>query len=262
MEPDLRGESVRWSIVGWIAAAIVVVVGGAYAWFWFAGGSGEPSTELTTPTIAGTDTTLGTTASTRSTTETTVGTTTGASSTGPASFVLDSTRSLASFELDEELRGSPQRVVGTTDQVAGQVRLDITDLSTVEFSEIVINARTFQTDSGQRDRAIRGPVILDSASDEFEFITFSVKSVDGLPDEVVPGDTLELTVTGDLTVKGITNEETFDVSATLVDQENIEGSAGAIISRDRYGIGIPNVPSVANVSDEVALILEFVLTAS
>lgn len=247
----------KWSVVGSIAALVVALGGGAYAWLWFAGGSGEPSTELTTPTIAAPETTGATSETTEATTDTTTG-----ESAGAVAYVLDSTQSVASFELDEELRGSLQRVVGTTNQVAAQVLIDVTDLSTVEFSDIVINARTFETGSGQRDRAIRGPVILDSASDEFELITFSVTSFEGLPAQASPGDTLDFIITGDLTVKGVTNEETLDVMATLVESATIEGSASATISRERYGIGIPNVPSVANVSDDVDLAFEFVLTSS
>ena len=251
----------KWSIVGWMAAVIFVLGGGAYAWLWFAGGSGEPSTDLTTPTIAGSDTTTPAPDTTNAPTATiTPGTT--EEPAGPASFVLDSTRSVARFELDEELRGSPQHVVGVTDQVAGQVLLDPENLTTVEFSEIVVNARTFDTGSAQRDRAIRGPVILNSASDEFEFITFLVTSAEGLPSEVSVGETIELSVTGDLTIRGVTNEETFQVVATLADAATIEGTADTTISRDAYGIGIPNVPSVANVSDEVVLALDFVLSSN
>lgn len=231
--------------------------GGAYAWLWLAGGSGEPSTELTTPTIAAPDTTVAADKTTEATTGTTVG-----EAPGPVAYASTRTQSVASFELDEELRGSPQSVAGATDQVAALIRLDVTDLSTIESSEIVMNARTFETGSAQRDRAIRGRVILDSASDELEFITFSVASVDGLPDQASPGDTLEFTITGDLTIKGATNLETFDVVVALVDTSTMEGSASATISRDRYGIGIPSVPSVANVSDDVAVTLEFVLTSS
>lgn len=94
---------------------------------------------------------------------------------------------------------------------------------------------------------VRGPVILNSASDEFEFITVSVVSVDGLEGSVSPGETVEFTLIGELTIKGSTNEETFDVIVTLVDESTIEGTATAIVSRDNYGIGIPSVPGVANV---------------
>ncbi len=70
--------------------------------------------------------------------------------------------------------------VGTTHEVAGQVRFDPADPSTMELSQMVVNARTLKTDSSLRDRAIRGPVILDSASDEFELITFDPTAIEGL----------------------------------------------------------------------------------
>ena len=78
-------------------------------------------------------------------------------------FVIDPTQSVAAFEIDEVLRGEPTHVVGTTSELAGQLEIDPSDLATARFSQIVINARTFETDSGNRDRAIRGPVILNSA---------------------------------------------------------------------------------------------------
>lgn len=46
------------SVVGWLAAALLAVAGASFAWlFWFAGGSGEPTTELTTPELSDTITT-------------------------------------------------------------------------------------------------------------------------------------------------------------------------------------------------------------
>ena len=221
------------SVVGWIFAFVLAIGGAAFAWLWFAGGSGEPSTELTTPSIA--------------------------DAAGSQSFVITAgAGSIASFEIDEELRGSPQTVVGTTNEVAGQVQVDVSDLSTAEFSDIVINARTLKTDSERRDRAIRGPVILNSASDEFEFITFAPTSIDGLDGALAPGDKVEFMVTGEMTIKDATNGVVFDVSGILVDANTIEGIARAGVLRSDFGIGIPNVPSVTNVSDEVILTLDFV----
>lgn len=255
------------SVIGWTLAAIVAIGLGVVAWLWFAGGSGEPSTELTTPTIVGADTTEPATDTTDSGTNTTQDsnrgdpTTSTAAETGDAAFVIDPTQSEASFEIDEELRGAPNRVVGTTDQVAGQVQVDPSDLSTVQFSDIVINARTFETDSDNRDRAIRGPVILNSASDEFELSTFSVTSVDGLEGSAAPGDSFEFNITGDLTVKETTNPVTFEVTVTFVDESTIEGSATATVMRSDFDIGIPSVPFVANVGEEVVLNLDFVAVA-
>lgn len=247
------------SLIGWIALAVVAVAGSAFAWLWFAGGSGEPSTELTTPTIATTSTVV-TTSTSEATSDATV--TTFTATTAPSvvgAFVIEpGGLSIASFTIDEEFRGTPQKVVGTTTEVAGQVQVDIDDLSTARFSDIVINARTFRTDSDRRDRAMRGPVILNSASDEFEFITFTVTAIDGLTGSLAVGESVQFNVSGDLTIKGTTAPASFNVQATLDDANTIEGSATAQVLRSDFEIGIPSVPGIANVSDQVTLTLDFV----
>jgi hypothetical protein len=59
------------------------------------------------------------------------------------------------FELDEDLRGVRKTVVGTTDQVAGEIAVDLSDLSNVQAGVIQINARTLTTDNNFRNRAIQ-----------------------------------------------------------------------------------------------------------
>ncbi len=246
-------------ILGWALAAILVLGVGFVGWLYFAGGSGEPSTELTTPPIAEASTTTAS-GSTDPTADPVTTVTSTVASTGQA-FVIDPALSVASFEIDEVLRGSPKHVVGTTSELAGQISVDPADLTSAEFSQILINARTFETDSGNRDRAIRGPVILNSASDEFEFISFDVTSVDGLSGAAVVGEPIDFTVTGDLKIKDTTQSVTFDVSATFVDENTIEGSAQTTVLRDDFGLGIPQAPGVADVSQEVLIRLDFVATS-
>lgn len=241
------------SLVGWMVAVVLAVGGAAFAYvFWFAGGSGEPSTDLTTPELSVTTTTTPTGSSTTgSSNETTEG----------SSFEIDQARSIARFEIDEVLNGNPTHVVGTTDQVVGQIRVDATDLSSIEFSEIIVNARTLDTGSERRDRAMRGPIVLDSGSEENELITLMVTSVEGLSGDAVIGESFEFTVTGDLTIKGNTQPVTFDAMVTLVDDDTVEGSVTANITRDMFEIGIPSVASVADVTNEVLIGLEFVAVA-
>ena len=234
------------SLFRWIALAAVAVAGAGLAYVFLAGGSGEPSTDLTTPTIAS-EATLGSEDDPAST-----------ASSGSVVFVIDASQSEASFQIDEVLRGSPNTVVGTTSEVAGQIRFDPADLSTLEFSQVVINARTFDTGSRLRDRAIRGPIILNSAQDEFELIILTSASANGLDGQANPGDALSFTVTGDLTIQSTTKSVTFDVVAELVDTQTIRGTAEAIVSRAEFGIGIPNVPIVADVGDDVLIRLDFV----
>jgi len=233
------------SLLRWIAAAVLALGGAAFAYvFWFAGGSGQPSTELTTPEL--------------SPPTSTANSTTLPEESGSESFVIDQTRSTARFEIDEVLNGSPKHVVGTTDQVVGQVRLDPEDLGTAEFSEIIVNARTLATDSERRNRAMRGPVILNSGSDEHELITFTVTSVDGLEGAATVGETIDFTITGDLVIKGTTQPVAFDATVTMLDESTLEGSATAEITRDMFAIGIPSVPNVADVTNEVLIGIDFV----
>lgn len=249
------------SVIGWVVAGVLAVGGAAFVYlFWFAGGSGEPSTELTTPELADTTTTSVESQGSDTTGGESEPDTTGAGG-GAMAFVIDPTQSTARFELDEVLRGEPTHVIGTTDQVAGQVRVDPSDMATIEFSDMVVNARTFETGANQRDRAIRGPIILNSASDEHELITFSVTSVEGIEGALEVGSATDFTISGELTVKGITQPVTFDANVTLVDESTIEGTAEAEITRDMFEIGIPSVPSVADVTNEVLIALDFVAVA-
>lgn len=240
------------SLFRWITLAVFAVAGAGLAYVFLAGGSGEPSTDLTTPTIES-ETTAGSEDDSAST-----------SSPGPVgvvAFIIDAEQSEASFRIDEVLRGSPNTVVGTTSEVAGQIQFDPADLSTLVFSEIVINARTFDTGSRLRDRAIRGPIILKSAQDEFELIILDSASANGLSGQASPGEALSFTVTGDLTIQSTTNSVTFDVVAELIDTQTIRGTAEAKVSRAEFGIGIPNVPTVADVGDDVVIRLDFVATS-
>ncbi|CAN5872436.1 hypothetical protein BH23ACT4_BH23ACT4_07170 [soil metagenome] len=237
---------------------MLAIGGSAFVWFWFSGGSGEPSSELTTPTIAGQTTTI----AGPTTTGAEATTTTSAAESASSAFVIQQEQLQATFILDEVLRGEPTTVVGATSELAGQFVLDLVDLSQTQFSDFVVNARTFATDSSTRDRAIRGPIILNSATDEFEFITFTVTDVVGLEGSAAVGDTFTFTLIGDLTIRDQTNEVEFEVSASLLDSSTVQGTATADVLRSDFGIGIPNVASVADVTDEVTLQLELMATSS
>jgi polyisoprenoid-binding protein YceI len=174
-------------------------------------------------------------------------------------FTIDQSASQARFELDEELRGQPKTVVGTTDQVAGQIAFNLSDLSTAQVGQILINAGMFTTDSSLRNRAIRDRIL--NAGD-FELITFTPTAVNGLPAEAAVGEEITFTIDGDLTIRDITNPVTFEVTATAISAEQISGTAGTVINRADYNLNIPSVPNVANVEEQVELILDFVANAS
>ena len=174
-------------------------------------------------------------------------------------FEIVPEESEARFVIDEVLQGAPKTVVGTTDQVAGQLAVDPTDLDATRVGTILINARTFATDSSQRDRAIQN-FVLQTA--QHEYITFTPTRLLGLPDGAGSAAAVPLRVVGDLTIGGVTREVTFDAAVTPESADRLEGSASATIRYADWGITIPQVPMVASVSDTVRLELDFAAQAS
>ncbi len=174
-------------------------------------------------------------------------------------FAIDPAGSQVRFELDEDLRGQRITVVGVTDQVAGELALDLADLSQTQVGTLQINARSLLTDNNFRNRAIQNE-ILDTG--EFEFITFTPTSVDGLPASAAVGDTVQFSLSGDLTVRDVTQPATFTVEAMLVSENQVVGTAGTVINRGDFGLTIPTVPNVANVEEEVELYIDFTANGS
>ena len=161
------------------------------------------------------------------------------------------------FVLDEDLRGSRTTVVGETDQVAGELAVDFNDLSTTQVGTLQINARTLATDNDFRNRAIKNEIL---NTNEYEFITFAPSLVEGLPESVSVGEPVTFTIGGDLTIRDVTNEATFEVEATAVSEGEISGMASAVVQRADYNLNIPSVPNVANVEQDVELYIDFTAT--
>ena len=162
------------------------------------------------------------------------------------------------FTMDELLRGQPKTVVGVTRLVSGQIALDLADLSTAQVGIIQANARSFFTDDVFRDEALH-TFIIDSQA--FPLVTFTPTDITGLPAQIKVDDTAVFTLTGDLTIRDITQSVSFDCTAVPISPTRIEGSAAATISRTDFNLVIPEVPQVANVDEEFLIEIDFVATA-
>ena len=218
-----------------LGIVLVLIVAAVAFGVWWLSGSGTPSAPITAATLAPQD----------------------AGATGTL-FRIDPEHSEVRFIVTEELFGSPKTVVGATNQVAGDIFVDLENLAKTQMGEIRIDVRTLETDDENRNRSLRN-LILESRQDEFEFASFKPTALSGLPETpVAVGDTITFQVTGDLTVRNITNSVTFDVTATLAAKDRLEGSASAGVTREEYQLTIPKAPGVANVSDDVKLEIDFV----
>jgi polyisoprenoid-binding protein YceI len=170
-------------------------------------------------------------------------------------FTIVQDESEVRFTLGELLSGVPTTVVGTTDQVAGEIAIDPAAPANSKVGVILVNARTLTTDNNFRNRAINNEIL---DTNEFEFIQFTPTSITGFPENPAVGETLEFQIIGDLTIRDITNEVVFNVTVTAVSETRLEGSASAVVDRADYDLRIPNVPRVADVDEEVLLEIDFV----
>lgn len=178
----------------------------------------------------------------------------------PMTFSIDATQSEVSFTLEEDLRGVRTTVVGTTTEVGGTINVDMANTSASTLGTVAVNARTIATDNDFRNRALRSD-ILKTAQDDYEFIIFEPTSLSNFSAESVNvGDTLTFDITGDLTITGVTQTVTFNASVTVDSETQLSGSATANVLYADFGLVIPSVPSVANVTDDVDLAINFVAT--
>lgn len=146
--------------------------------------------------------------------------------TGSQTFSLNAEKTEAKFEIDEVLVGQPFHVVGTTQDVTGNIYVTPDNLASTSVGTISINARTLKTDSEMRNGAIGRRIL---HSEENEFITFTPKSSTGLPEKPEIGKEYTFQTTGTLTVSGVSKDVTFAVTAKAVSETEIDGSAKATI---------------------------------
>ncbi len=179
----------------------------------------------------------------------------------PVEFSIIAAESLASFTLEEDLRGVRTTVIGSTSEIGGSIMVDLANPSASTVGAIVINARTLETDNSFRNRALRSQ-ILRSAQDEFEFIVFEPSELSNWSASTVAvGASVSFDIAGDLTVAGVTRPVTFAAAVTLDSETQVSGSASVNLLHGDFGLVIPDVPSVANVTDDVTLSLDFVARA-
>ena len=216
-----------------VAAVLLVAVAAGAAYVWLSGGSGAPTSATTAPALAR------------------------QSDDARALFQIVPDESEARFIIDEVLLGSPTTVVGATQQLAGEMLVDIADPSSAQLGDILVNVDTLATDNEFRNRALRGQ-ILQSGRPEYEFAEFTGLRATGLPDHAAVGDTLAFQIEGMLRLRDVTHGVVFDATVTGASADRLEGQAQARIERADYGLTIPEAPGVANVSETVLLELDFV----
>jgi polyisoprenoid-binding protein YceI len=115
------------------------------------------------------------------------------------------------YRVPENLFGSNTEAVGRTSEVEGGISLDGSSVTTASFT---VDMTTVASDRSQRDGQFRSRIM---STDRFPTATFELTQpidLGALPSE---GDEVTVSATGDLTLRGVTNSVTFDLTARLQD---------------------------------------------
>lgn len=176
-------------------------------------------------------------------------------------FHIVSGESEVRFLIDEVLRGADFTVIGTTSQIAGDIRVVPERPADSTVGLLRINVRTLQTDDSRRDRALR-TFILRSSEDEYEFAEFETRALQGLPERITPGESYDIQLVGDLRVAGAGHELTFDATVTLESPTRLTAQARATLLYTDLDLTIPDVPFVSSVEEEVTLEIDLVALAT
>jgi len=159
------------------------------------------------------------------------------------------TESEVGYRVTEVLFGVNTEGVGRTDEVEGELIIDNTSITAVEFS---VDLESVTSDDGRRDGQFRGRIM---NVDQFPTATFVLTEPIDLVAIPAPGEQITATATGDLTLRGITNEVVFNVVAQRSEGRiGVLGSIGVVFADYQ----IPN-PSIAGITTEDNGLLEFVL---
>jgi polyisoprenoid-binding protein YceI len=162
---------------------------------------------------------------------------------------VPTTASEFGYRVDEVLAGVNTTAVGRSNEIEGLLTIDGTTATVVGVTVLVEN---ITSDDTRRDNQFRGRIM---NADEFPTAEFRITEPIDFGRIPVGDEQVTATATGELTLRGVTNPVTFDVTAqTTGGRIGVLGSIPVLF--EDYGI---ENPSFGVVSTEDVGLVEFVL---
>ncbi len=159
--------------------------------------------------------------------------------------------SSAGYRVDELLNGEPVTVVGTSDDVRGSL---VIEGFTLKSAELEIDVATIVTDNAQRDRFFQQQAVQVTEHPKATFVLTEPVTQPVAPET---GQVVEQTLTGELTIAGVTQQVTF-VAQVRSDGETTEIAGQIPITFADFGV---TAPSLGFVVVEPTGFVEFSLIA-
>ena len=156
------------------------------------------------------------------------------------------------YRVEEVLFGVNTTATGRTNQVTGSLTIEGTQVTSTEFT---VDVASITSDESRRDEQFRGRIM---SADQFPTATFVLTQPIELGTEPAEGVQVTVPATGELTLRGVTQPVTFDVTALL--QNGLIGVQGSIpVLFSDYSI---QNPSVSGITTEDNGLVEFILVFS
>ena len=217
-------------LIKWLVLGLVVVIGLAFAgWWFFLKSDPEPRAAIElTPT----------------TTPATVAGQTGSALDGPWTVSPGDSRNFVGYRVTEKLIAniSETEATGRTDHVTASMKIDGTTVSDVT---VAADLTTLQSDNSFRDGRIKSEGLESTKFPEAKFVL--TKPI-ALTTQPAIGDTIKVEATGDFTLHGVTKSVTIELQGRY-DGKNVQVVGSLPIAFSDYGITAPTAPAVASVDD-------------
>jgi polyisoprenoid-binding protein YceI len=160
-------------------------------------------------------------------------------------------QSTATYHVNETFVGQGlSTATGSTSAISGDIFINKTKPSASTIGTITVDISTLTSDRSQRDDAIRGNWL---ESKKYPTATFVTKRIEGLPDtSYTDGQQLNFKIIGDLTVRTVTKEVTFDATGKVVG-DTFTGTAHTTFNMTDFGFDPPSIFGVLKAENGVIL---------
>jgi polyisoprenoid-binding protein YceI len=138
-------------------------------------------------------------------------------------FAIVPEQTEASYTVQEQFlnRDLPNLAIGTTSAVEGTFQFSADGQPAGQVTKIIVDLRTLASDSSMRDKRIKSQWL---ESDTYPYAEFVSTGVESLPASYAQGQEVSFKLLGNMTIHGVTQPLTFDVTGTL-NGDTVTGTA-------------------------------------
>ena len=169
--------------------------------------------------------------------------------------------SSATYRVTEQFVGVAftNEAEGTTNLVSGDLTIQ-PDGTVAPGSKLTVDLRGLKSDQDQRDGYIQNRTLETSKFPNSEFVPTKVTGLDKM---IPSAGQAGISLTGNLTIHGVTREVTFQGIATFNPRNNsVAGRAKTSLTFNEFGITQPKIGRLASVDNKIDLELVYRFTRS